>query len=258
MGHLTFDEAVVQTTGQGLKLKHETRPITINRPDGDVKLRDLPARFLESTSGKVEQFCDAVQHAKINITSDYFQNVIVKECATSNYKGLPEPFQLRKEPQVPYTMQLIILTALPPDDVPADTSETYVHVFKHVYLHKNKVIAKECMNMCYGIAMMDRMGGKQIRNWILQPKFEKKVPMDQSASDAGYRFIRENGPESNNRNQFMEWTDTQIHTAGSPIENWQEAKVVTALNNYMRGRQSAKSLEYWPVHFEKFGALVFG
>ena len=45
----------------------------------------------------------------------------------------------------------------------------------------------------------------------------------------------------------MEWTDTQIHTAGSPIENWQEAKVVNALNNYMRGRQNAKSVEYWPL-----------
>ena len=124
-GSLTVDEAVVQTTGQGLKLKFERRPITINRPDGEVKVGDLPVRFVESTSGKVEQFCDAVQHVKIDVTSDYFQNVIVKECATSNYKGLPEPFRLRKEPMVGYTMQLIILTALPPDDVPADTSEKY-------------------------------------------------------------------------------------------------------------------------------------
>ena len=84
-------------------------------------------------------------------------------------------------------------------------------------MHRNKITAKECMKMCYGIAlkfdwgthnsqglirlayMMDRMGGKLIGNCILQPKFEKKVTIDRSARDAGYRFIRENGPKSNNR-----------------------------------------------------------
>ena len=96
--------------------------MTINRPGGDVKLDDLPVRLFECTSGKVEQLCDAVQHVKINVTADYFQNVVVKECATSNHSGLPEPFRLRKEPRVAHTMQVIILTTLPPDDVPADAS----------------------------------------------------------------------------------------------------------------------------------------
>ena len=59
------------------------------------------------------------------------------------------------------------------------TPMSYVHILKHVYLHKNKLTAKECIDMCFGMAlissgvltrtglnyMMDSMGGKQVRNW---------------------------------------------------------------------------------------------
>eukprot|EP00438_Fugacium_kawagutii_P016962 Skav217276 [mRNA] locus=scaffold120:151962:152591:- [translate_table: standard] len=105
--------------------------------------------------------------------------------------------------------------------------------------------------------MLDLMGGMQIRHWVVQPKFNQKQTIDNAARTAGYQFIRDKGPRSNNRNQFMEWTDEQIHTAGSPIENWNEAKVVTALQNYMRGRQNAKSLEYWPFTLKSLKAWFF-
>ena len=234
-GALTFDEAVGHVNG--LKLRGpETRPVKTDRPVGKITVGDLPIRFLDSISGKVEQFCDAVQHVRWNMTQDCFDSTIYKECITSNYKGLPEPFRLKHEPKVPYTMQIVILPASPPEDAAADDDGTYIHVFKHVYLHRNKMTARECIDMCYGIAlrfewgthtraalmalnyMIDGMGGKQIRYWFVQPKFEKKVTVDQSARDAGYKFIRDMGPRANNLNQFMEWTDTQIHTVGSPIE----------------------------------------
>ncbi|CAE7240867.1 unnamed protein product [Symbiodinium sp. CCMP2592] len=252
-GALTFDEAIMRTTGQGLKLKGpETRPVSSIRDAGDVSVGDLPVRFLDSISGKVEQFCDAIQHAKVDVTPDFFQSKLVKECMTCNYKGLPEPFRLRHEPQVSYTMQLIILPATPPEDQ-----------------------RSEAIKMCDGISMrfewgthtrqaligltymLDNMGGMQIRNWVIQPKFEKKLTVDQTARDAGYRFIKEHGPKTNNANQFMEWTDNQIHTVGSPIENWSEAKVITALQNHMRGRQYAKTLEYWPFTFKSLVPWFF-
>lgn len=105
--------------------------------------------------------------------------------------------------------------------------------------------------------MLDMMGGMQVRHWVIQPKFSKKQTLDTQARTEGYRFIREKGPRSNNRNQFMEWTDEHIHTAGSPIEGWQEGKVVTALQNYMRGRQNAKTLEYWPFTLKSLKAWFF-
>ena len=40
------------------------------------------------------------------------------------------------------------------------------------------------------------------------------MTMDQSAREAGYRFIRDHGrPRSYNRNQVIEWTDEQVHLA---------------------------------------------
>ena len=74
-GALTFDEAIMHTTGQGLKLKGpETRPLSSIRDAGDVNVGDLPVRFLDSISGKVEQFCDAIQHVKIDVTADFFES----------------------------------------------------------------------------------------------------------------------------------------------------------------------------------------
>ena len=196
-GALTFDEAVGQVSGPKLK-GPETRPIKSDRPVGNVSVGDLPVRFLDANSGKLEQFCDAVQHVKFNMTQEFFDNTIYRECITANYKELPEPFRLRHEPKVPYTMQLVILPATKPEDAPNDDDGRYIHVFKHVYLHRNKLYAKECIDMCCGLAlrfewgtqtrpalmalnyMIDSMGGKQIRHWISQPKFQKKLTVDQS------------------------------------------------------------------------------
>ena len=79
-----------------------------------------------------------------------------------------------------------------------------------------------------------------------------KMAPDAKARQAGYHFIRDHGPRCNNQNQFMEWTDDQIHTPGGPLEGWPEGKVKEALQNYYRGRQNAKPLEYWPFTLRSF------
>ena len=89
---------------------------------------------------------------------------------------------------MPYSMQFIIV----PAHLPPDQEHTYVDIFKHVYLHKNKVWAKDLMAHCFGIPvrfewgsqtrlaltglnfMLDRIGGIQVRLWSIGPKFEKK------------------------------------------------------------------------------------
>ena len=265
-GALTFDEAVNQVAGCKLT-GPESRPMKSDRPPGDISIKDLPIRFLDPQVGsKLEQFCDVIPNHPGTISQQFFDDVVYRKCATGLYKELPEPWRLRKEPSVPYSMQIVIL----PDPSTPNGARESVLIFKHVYLHKNKLPVKDCSDCCCGMAMkfdwgthtrvalmafnfmLDKVGGKQIRFWCVQPKFQRKLTIDNQARADGYRFIRDQGPRANNQNQFMEWTDEQIHTPGSPIEGWQEGKVNQALHNYMRRRQNAKTLEYWPFTLKSF------
>ena len=46
----------------------------------------------------------------------------------------------------------------------------------------------------------------------------------------------------------MERAEEQVHLPGGPLEGWPEGKVKEALHNYYyRGRQEAKTIEYWPL-----------
>ena len=125
-----------------------------------------------------------------------------------------------------------------------------------------KQIVVYCMSLCQGAPlkfdwgcqprnglkalnhMLDRMGGMQVRIWSISAKFEKKLTLDQSAREEGYKFIRDFGPRSNNRNQSMEWADEQVHMPSGKLGGWNEGKVREARNNHYRGRQNAKTLEY--------------
>jgi hypothetical protein len=272
-GALTWDEACEHVVGNKLK-GPLFKPIATFRDAGDVSVGDWPLKFINKHGGKLEQFCDVVLCHEIKVDREFFDDTLHKLCAQGRYNELPEAFRLKKEPGVPYTMQIIIVPCAAPDG-PCDgelADKTHHHIVKHVYLHKNKLFAKQCLEMCFGVGnvvewggynrngllafnyMMDRSGGKQIRYWTVQPKFEKKQTQDQTSRADGYKFIRDKGPRSNNMNQFMEWTDEWVNTVGSKIENWNEGKVKEALSNYSRGRQNAKTLEYWPLTLKSFVA----
>ena len=270
-GALTFDEACGQVNGRKLQ-RPEGRAMRSDRPVGDVCVGDLPVRQVDSSSTKLEQSADHIMYHPLQVSSAMFDN-LYKICTESKYAQLPYPFCLKKEPTVPYAMQIVIQTTQPPSE--GDPNGSYVHILKHVYLHKNKVPSRDCIEMCQGDAlrfdwghqtgvalmalnyMLDRMGGMQLRNWIIMAKFEKKLTLDQQAREEGYKFIRDFGPRSNNRNQFMEWTDEQVNLAGGKIEGWTEGKVKEALHNYMKGRQYAKTLDYWPFTFKSFVPWFF-
>eukprot|EP00959_Pyramimonas_sp_CCMP1952_P170889 3571033-Pyramimonas_sp.AAC.1 len=69
---------------------------------------------------------------------------------------------------------------------------------------------------------------------------------------AGYKFIREKGPRSNNANQFMEFADRESARPESPIFGWEEGRIERALNNYARGRANAKGLAIWVLTLRDF------
>ena len=66
--------------------------------------------------------------------------------------------------------------------------------------------------------MLDRMGGMQIPIWNMWYPNEKKTTLDQTARGQMYKFVRDHGPRPSNCNQFMEWTDGQVHLPGEKLE----------------------------------------
>ena len=266
-GAMTFEEACVHVNGQ--KLNGPLRkPLKSDRPLGDISLGDLPVRNLTINGNKLEQFADIILNVPLDASASFWDNTVYNLCAQGKYRDLPEALRLTSEPNVPYSMQIFML----PSSNPPDDQQSYFHIFKHIYMHRNKLTSKECVDLCQGcplrfdwgsharIGLMalnflqDKLGGKQIRLWHLTAKFEKKLAPDQVAREEGYRFIRDFGPRSNNRNQFMEWADEQVHAPGGKLEGWPEGKVREALNNYYRGRQNAKTLEFWPLTLKSFVA----
>ena len=273
-GSLTFDEACAQCTGQKL-LGPEARPFKSDRTVGDVHIGDLPIGQLDSSFYQSGAVCGRSHVSSSRHFHSHMFDNMYKTCAESRLGELPEPFSLRKILNVPYSIQIVILSCQPPTR--GDPTGSYYHIFKHVYLHKNKIGAKECMDMCYGNPVKFEWGqsdtrgfawtqlhdgphggGKQIRYWTIKPKFEKKITVDQHSREDGYRFIRECGPRVNNRNQFMEWTDEQVHTPGGKLEGWHEAKVKEALGNYMKGRQKRQNPGILAFHAQKLRWMVSG
>ena len=106
---------------------------------------------MNTYGGKVEQFVDIIQNHPANgdiiINTDFLDNTLYKYAAQAKYSELPTPFCLKSEPKVPYSMQFVIV----PSSLPPDQDHEYVDIFKHIYLHRNKVPSNECMSYCQGI-----------------------------------------------------------------------------------------------------------
>ena len=111
-GVLGFEEACVQV--QGLKLiGPQVKPFKSDRPIGDVCFIDLPVRDLDRMGGKLEQFADIIQNFPVvgtfKIDTQFLDTTLYPLCAQAKYCDLPEPFNLKTEPKVPYSLQIVIV-----------------------------------------------------------------------------------------------------------------------------------------------------
>ena len=106
-GAVTFDEAVEQVHGNKLSDVMK-RPISTYRVAGSTTIGDWPIRTFDSNGFKLEQFIDVVLNHEGVIDKKFFEDTLVKLCAQGRYSDLPAPFSPKKEPTVPYTMQIVI------------------------------------------------------------------------------------------------------------------------------------------------------
>ena len=104
------------------------------------------------------------------------------------------------------------------------------------------------------------LGGHQIvtKEVVVKPggRSNKKLKTNEE-HDAGFAFIRENGPRSNNRNQFVEWTEKHISTPESPIYQWDRGLVKESLRNYVAGDVVAPEVTSYPLTLADFKPCRF-
>ena len=79
-GSLTFDEAITHCAGS--KLMMVNKPIQSFRAAGDVAVGDLPIRIMDTTGGKIEQFCDIIHHHEGFIDRAMLEDTLYKHAFT--------------------------------------------------------------------------------------------------------------------------------------------------------------------------------
>ena len=127
---------------------------------------DLPlVRIANSSATKLVAFADVVSNYAGPIDFDKVHEL----CGNGNFKGLQEPLSLKKEPAIPYTMQLFITR-----ENPADPECSTYRILKIVSFEKNRVDVATILRCARGKA--HRIGhGKNCRSGAIafQFMFEK-------------------------------------------------------------------------------------
>ena len=96
---------------------------------------------------------------ELDMTPDIFDQ-IYQFYYDAKYAQLPHPFVLAKSTSIAYTIQFMILLGPVPQD--ADPSRPYYLIIQHVFLHRIKTSAKDCIAMGKGNPMHFEWG-KNIR-----------------------------------------------------------------------------------------------
>ncbi|CAK0823725.1 unnamed protein product, partial [Prorocentrum cordatum] len=255
---LTFGEALQHAEN----MEASDHPlIKVDKIDtaGQCNIADLPAEFATERGGMIEYFADYVG----DFGGDIPWQTLHDLAKTCDYKSMPEPFSLKREPAGQYSTQLFIIKK--PDGKH--------DILKDVSLLSAKTRTDTCMQMCRGTCLIWRYGnqyrigrlavqytlekleGFQLRYHTVVAKPGKGPPRktaERELKAAGYKFIREKGPRSNNANQFMEFADRESARPESPISGWEESRIERALNNYARGRANAKGLTIWALTLRDF------
>ena len=242
-------------------LKSTDHPcIVSNKLDtpGQCKIGDLPAEFATECGRQIEYFGDFV--------GDYDGEIPWQDlhdyAKTCDYKGMPAPFSLKKEPQGQYSMQVFVVKK---DDGKHD-------ILKDVILLGVKTRMDSCIQMCRGTClvwkygnqyrvgrlavqcMLEKLEGYQLRYHTAVPKAGRasRKTAEWEAKDKGYKYIRDKGPRSNNANQLMEFADRESCRPESPIFGWEESRIERSLSNYAKGRANAKGLTIWVLTLRDF------
>lgn len=250
---LTFKEALAQT--EALKLQLTQKPIIVNRLLGSFGVGDLPMDFMSGGS-KVHQFLDVRKEHPCQLDFD----AIGSSMATSNYKGLPEPFRMKNEPMVPCYMEIFVIQK------EGGTTDIVKHV---AFDGMQKLSIGKVKDMCSGVCMkivyvrngskalqymLEQLGGFQVRYYMLVPSKAPKVNKDADALKDGFAYIKECGPKGNLDNEFVKWAEIEIHREASPIFGWNAGLVDKSLRNRANAQVLARTISFYPLTIKDIAA----
>ena len=100
-GALTWDEAAALT--ENMKAVVTPKPSITRRPPGDLKVADLPLRFLGE--GKENQWVGLFTDREGDIAFDRLEELFLQQ----RYSDMPEPIKIKGDCKYPYTVQVVIL-----------------------------------------------------------------------------------------------------------------------------------------------------
>ena len=225
-------------------------------------IMDLPLMPGPSHSTYTKHLIDIIPDWKGTVDKTVVKNLVT----LGQYQNLPEPFKPKSDWEVAYTMQIHAVQK---------TEDTW-DVVKWYRLDDKQTTTAAIGHLCVGEAftpqwipkdplttfkvlhaVLERLGGMQILFASWQSKEQSKELRDTTKIKQGYAYIRIKGPKSNNRGQFQEWTDVEVNTESSPICGWPEGKVKEYLNTLLRGRTTAKTIDFWGFTYKDMEPWFF-
>ena len=103
-GVLTFDEALLLT--EPMALQPISKPIIVDKPQGDLNIGDLPLAFLNEQTSGYKYWVDVEENVHF---TDEVKQIITELANHSRYVDFPPPFGPKNMPLFAFTMQLFVV-----------------------------------------------------------------------------------------------------------------------------------------------------
>ena len=264
------DFAMVLKIVHGMVAKKLQRPEIADVEVRSVKIENLP---LTDVPGPGERAKKSIMHlveVLKGIDDDFDRDSIAALIVQNEPMKLPSVLCPKKAIVHPFVMNFNI--------IPLEKSEgsaAKCDIIKH-YVFDNPVPMQVAMEMLHGqplvinygsnkkagakpfMYLMQRMGGftaHYYRMTVPGPGAKRTVEKPEDI-DAGYDWIEDECPRSNDKNQQARWIDKQLNNADSPIWGWQIGRVEKAIRNLRDAAGHAESQHDYPLYFGHFQPWV--